>query len=54
MVGLRVDGTDVNDDDNDPGPGILTEDPVSWTMYVVATTLLVGKVVGGTEVVFLT
>ena len=54
VVGLKVDGTEVNDDDNDATPGLLTEDPVPWPMYVVATTFLVGKVVGCTEVVFFT
>lgn len=54
MVGLGVEDTDINDDDNDPPLGMITDEPAPRSVYVVATTLLDGKVVGCKEVVFLT
>lgn len=44
----------MNDDDNDPALGIVTDAPATWTLLYMVATLLVGKVVGCTEVVFLT
>ena len=51
---MGVKGTDVNDDDNDPALGMITDETALWSVYVVATTLLVGRVVGCIDVVLLT
>lgn len=53
MVGLGVEGKDVIDDDNGSVFGMIIDEIVLWSVYLVVIILFVGKVVGCIEVVFL-